>query len=158
MNTALSLLVAFMASTIGLAVVAVAMICMGFAGAPGALVYEFGKRKQSIAMRMSGILLAGLAQAFVVAAYCVFVLSLMHLLLHFRPSLPSWPLWIAAGFHTIAIPGYAAKEREAERTAQYLSLPIVSVAAIGTFVLSIVSPATLAPLFSWVPYFEEILR
>ena len=158
MNTILAILIAFMACLFGLIAVAAGMLCMGLFGAPGAILYEIGKKKDQAPLRTAGILVAGLGQAFVVGAYCVLAVSLLHWLIAIKPSLPAWPLWFAAVFHTCAIPANALKETEAAKTAQYIALPFASLAAIVTFILTITSPSVLEPVFGWIPWFDYLLK
>jgi hypothetical protein len=47
MKTLLALLIMFMACTMGLIAVAIVMVVMGFAGAPGAMLFAAGKKAKS---------------------------------------------------------------------------------------------------------------
>jgi hypothetical protein len=145
----------FMACTVGLIAVAIVMVIMGLAGAPGAMLFAAGQKAQSASVRVFGFILAALGQSYVVGAYAVFVVGLLRWFSAGRPDVPTWPLWIAAFFHSGAVPAYGMKERPEQPTAQHRTLGIVSLAGVAVFFIAAFAPASLKPVYGWVPFFER---
>lgn len=156
MNVLLALLIMFMAFTVGLIAVAIVITIMGLAGAPGALLFEAGQKAQNVILRVAGLAVAALGQSFVVGAYAVLVVGLLHWFSAGRLDVPTWPLWIAAFFHSGAAPTYAMKERPEEPTAQHQTLGIVALAASLIFFLSAFWPTSLRGVYGWVPLFDHV--
>ena len=158
MNTLFALLIMFMACTMGLIAVAIVMVVMGFAGAPGAMLFAAGQKAQNALLRMCGLILSALGQSYVVGAYAVFVVGLVRWFSTGRPDVPTWPLWIAAFFHSGAVPTYGMKERPEEPTAQHRTLGIVALAATVVFYSAVFTPGTLKSIYGWVPLFDGMLQ
>ena len=158
MKTLLALLIMFMACTIGLIAVAIVMVSMGLAGAPGAILFAAGRKAQSALLRVCGLILAALGQSYVVGAYAVFVVGLLRWFSTGRPDVPTWPLWIAAFFHSGAVPTYGMKERPEEPTAQHLTLGIVALAATVVFFIAAFAPEALKSIYGWVPLLDGTLQ
>jgi hypothetical protein len=155
MKTLLALLIMFMACTMGLIAVAIVMVVMGFAGAPGAMLFAAGKKAKSALLEVFGLILAALGQSYVVGAYAVFVVGLLRWFSTGRPDVPTWPLWIAAFIHSGAAPAYGMKERSEQPTAQHRTLGIVSLAATVVFFIAAFAPGVLKLIYGWVPLFEK---
>ncbi len=158
MKTLLALFIMFMACTMGLITVAIVMVVMGFAGAPGAILFAAGQKAQNVLLRMCGLILAALGQSYVVGAYAVFVVGLLRWFSTGRPDVPTWPLWIAAFFHSGAVPTYGMKEKPEEPAAQHLTLGIVALAATVVFFVAAFAPVALQSIYGWVPFFDEMLQ
>ena len=158
MNTLLALLIMFMAFTMGLIAVGIVMFVMGFAGAPGAMLFAAGQKARSALLRVCGLILAALGQSYVVGAYAVFVVGLLRWFSTGRPDVPTWPLWIAAFFHSGAVPFYGMKERPEEPTAQHLTLGIVELAATVVFFIVAFAPGALKSIYGWVPLFDGMVQ
>ncbi len=158
MKTVLALLIMFLACTIGLIAVAIMMFVMGFAGAPGAMIFVVGQKVQNALLRVCGLILAALGQSYVVGAYAVFVVGLLRWFSTCRPDLPVWPLWIAAFFHSGAVPLYGMKEKPEKPTASSLTLGIVALMAEVVFLIVAFAPWVLKSLYGWVPYFDGMLQ
>ena len=150
MKTLFALLIMFMACTIGLISIGIMIFVMGFAGAPGSMLYVVGEKTKRSALRIGGLILAAIGQSYVVGAYAVFVVGLLRWFSASRPDLPVWPLWIAAFIHSGAIPFYAIKERPEKPTASHLTLGLVVLAAEIFFFTAILAPQTLKPIYGWV--------
>ena len=155
MNLLFALLILLLACTVGLLPIAIVIGIMGLAGAPGAFLFAAGQKVQNIALRLVGLAVAAFGQAFVVGAYAVLVVGLLRWFAADRPQVPTWPLWIAAFFHSGAAPTYAMKERPEEPTAQHQTLGIVALAGTVIFVLSAFSPNSLRSVYGWVPLFDH---
>ena len=151
-------IVLFISCTMGLMAIAIVMLLMGLAGGPGALVFEAGRSKGNQALRLFGFGLTALGQAFVVCGYCVFVVSLLRAFSHGAPAVQVWPLWIAAFFHSVAVPVYAMRERPDTPTSQHMTLGLVSTAAIVFFFIMAFAPRLLTSLFGWIPFFHANLK
>lgn len=158
MKTLFALLIMIMACTMGLIVVAIVMVIMGFAGAPGAGLFAAGQKAQNTLLRLCGLILAALGQSYVVGAYVVFVVGLLRWFSTGRPDVPTWPLWIAAFFHSGAVPTYGMKERPEEPTAQHYTLGIVALVATGVFFIAAFAPGALKSIYGWVPFFDGMLQ
>lgn len=154
MNTLLALLILFGMLTFGLIAVAGVMMVMGLAGMPGALIGFAGDRAKSSILASFGFLVTALGQSFVVGAYIVFIVSLLRWFAEGRPDVPTWPLWIAAFIHSEAAPAYGMKERPQVVTTQHSSLGLVSLIATVIFFITAFSPATLSPIYKWVPFYS----
>jgi|GEM_PF-1362712 len=154
MNTAFSLLIMFMAFSIGLIGIAVAILVMGLAGAPGALIFDTGRTAGNRSLLRLGLVLAAVGQSYEAGAYAVFVVAVLRAFSVANPEVPTWPLWIAAFFHSDAGVVYAMKERPEQPTAQHYSLPFVSLASFVIFLLAVLVPSWLAPFYQWVPNFD----
>jgi len=152
----LALVIMFMAFTVGLIVLALVIPIMGLAGAPGALLYVAGQGAQRVTLKVVGLFVSALGQTFIVGAYAVFVVSFLRWFAAGRPDMPTWPLWLAAFFHSGAAPAYAMKERPEKPTAQHHTLGIVALAATVIFLLSAFSPASLRNVYGWVPLFDHL--
>lgn len=147
----LSLLILFASFTFGLAAVAIVMVLMGFGGAPGAMVFEIGKRKESLPLRCIGLLLTFLGQSYVVGAYSVLMISLLRYFTYTNPNAWVWPLWIVAFFHSTAAPTYAMKEKS--ESAHYYTLPEVALAVIVIFFVTVFFPKIVSFAYGWIPCF-----
>lgn len=158
MNTLFAVLIMFMACTMGLIAVAIVMLVMGFAGAPGAMLFAAGQRTQSAFLRVCGLVVAALGQSYVVGAYAVFVVGLLRWFSSGRPDLPTWPLWVAAFFHAGAVPTYAMKERPEEPAAQHRTLGIVALVGTVVFFVAAFGPWALKSVYGWVPFFDKMLQ
>lgn len=148
----------FTSFTIGLAVIAILMLLMGFGGAPGGFLFEIGRKSQNGILTFAGFILTALGQAFVVCAYTVFVISALRSLSGAAPELPTWPLWIAAFFHSGAVPTFAMKERPEVPSSQHMTLGIVSSISFVCFLVMAFAPQWLSPVFSWVPFFQSNIK
>jgi len=148
----------FLACSFGLMVIAIVMVIMGLAGAPGALIFEAGKKTKNVLLSVLGFVLSALGQSYVVGAYAVFVVSLLRWFSEARPNIPTWPLWIAAFFHSLAAPEYAKRERAKEPTAQHYSLGIVVLLSIVFFFIMVFAPNTLNPIYGWVPFYQSTIH
>jgi hypothetical protein len=156
MKTLFALLIMFVACTMGLIAVAIVMVIMGFAGAPGAMLFAVGQKRKSALLGVFGLILAALGQSYVAGAYAVFVVGLLRWFSTGRPDVPTWPLWIAAFIHSGAAPTYGMKERPEQPTAQHRTLGIVSLAATVVFLIAAFAPpGSLRLIYGWVPLFEE---
>ena len=158
MNTIRSILIMFLACSFGLMVIAIVMVIMGLAGAPGALIFEGGKKTKSVLLSVLGFVVAALGQSYVVGAYAVFVVGLLIWFSEVRPSMPTWPLWIAAFFHSFAAPEYAKRERVKEPTAQHYSLGVVVLLSMAIFFIMVFAPNTLNPIYGWVPFYQSAIH
>lgn len=158
MNTLLALGILLISVTFGLLAIAMVILVMGFAGAPGALLLEVGKKMQNSFLCVSGFILAAFGQAYIVGAYATFMVALLYKFSAAIPGMPTWPLWIAAFFHSGAAPTYAMKERAERPMAQHYTLGIVASAAILIFFTAIFAPESLIAPYGWVPYFEWLLK
>lgn len=158
MKTLLALMIMFMACSIGLISVALVMIIMGVAGAPGAILFAAGQKFKNGFLRILGLLIAALGQSYIVGAYTVFVVGLLRWFSEGWPEVPTWPLWIAAFFHSGAAPSYGMKERPEEPAAQHLTLGVVALTASVIFFVAAFAPQALAALYGWVPYFDSMLK
>lgn len=158
MNTIISLGIMIAAMTIGSFAIAIIILVMGLAGAPGALLYELGRKNNSSFLIILGLLLAGVGQAFIICAYTVFVVSIMRFYLEGHPNIPSWPLWIAAFFQSMAAPSHALKDRSAENTAQYMTLGCVGFAALIVFAFLVFVPESVKSIYFWVPFYENTIQ
>ena len=145
------------AFTIGMIGIALAMVLMGVGGAPGAIIYRWGRKSESTILRSIGFLACALGQAFVVGAYIVLVIGSLYWFSTNYPESPTWPLWIAAFFHSHAVPIYAMKERPPERTAQHDSLELVSFFTFVLFIVVVLFPQTLSLIYEWVPFYNYML-
>jgi len=143
-----------MACTMGLIAVAIVMVIMGFAGAPGAILFAAGQKAQNALLRMFGLILAALGQSYVVGAYVVFMAGLLRWFSTSSPDVPTWPLWAAVFFHSVAVPTYGTREMPSEPTAQHHTLGIVALVAIVIFIITALSPGVLKPIYGWVPLFN----
>ena len=153
-----SLLVMLAAFTIGLSGIALAMLLMGIGGAPGAIIHRWGCKAESTVLRSVGFLACALGQAFIVGTYIVLVIGSLYWFSENYPQSPTWPLWIAAFFHSQAVPVYAMKERPPERTAQHNSLELVSFLASILFITILIFPETLSLIYGWIPFYDYILE
>ena len=141
--------------TIGMFVMAIVMLVMGFGGAPGGILFEVGRKSQNQLLMSAGFILTALGQAFVICSYTVFVVSVLRAISAAAPDLPTWPLWIAAFFHSEAVPTFAMKERPAEPSAQHMTLGIVSSISFVCFLVMAFAPQWLSSVFGWVPFFQN---
>ncbi|MCX5769524.1 MAG: hypothetical protein NTZ09_04525 [Candidatus Hydrogenedentes bacterium] len=148
--------IALLACTMGLVLIALVMLVMGLAGAPGAIVYEAGERSQNDLLRVIGFLLAALGQSYIVGAYVFIVVGALRTLSEARPDVSTWPLWFAAFFHSFAVPAYAMEERPDVPTAQHHSLGVVALASLALFVLAVVAPGWLSHIYFWLPLFKKV--
>ncbi|NQT35110.1 hypothetical protein HQ587_07970 [bacterium] len=135
--------------------IAIVMAIMGLAGAPGAIIFQAGIKTKRVLFLAFGFIFTALGQSYVVGAYSVFVVSLLRIFSATRPDVPTWPLWIAAFFHSVAAPTYGMKEKPEEPTAQHSTLGIVSLAATIVFIISAFAPSVLVPVYGWIPFFER---
>ena len=147
-----------MSMSLGLLAIAIVILIMGFAGAPGALLFEIGKKMQNSFLCVSGFILAAFGQAYVVGAYAAFMVALLYRFSAAMPDVPTWPLWIVAFVHSGAAPTYAMKERAERPTAQHYTLGIVATAAMLIFFTAVFAPESLIAPYRWVPYFEWLLK
>lgn len=151
MGTLLSFLIVIGFCTFGLGVVAVVMIAMGFGGAPGAILYEIGKKKGSLPLKVSGLVVTGLGQAYVVGIYAVLLVSALRYVPSIWPNLALWPLWIVSYFHSNAAPAYGLKEKS--DTAQFHTLLEVVLCTQVIFFTMVFAPRFLQFAYGWVPFF-----
>lgn len=158
METLFALLIMFAAFTVGLAGIAIVMMIMGLTGAPGAMLFEIGRKTSNAFLSVTGFILTAIGQTYIVGAYIVLVVALLQLFALARPDVPTWPLWIAAFFHSGAVPVYGMKEKPTEPTAQHYTLGIVALLAAVIFFVAVFVPAILRPLYGWVPYFGNLLK
>ena len=158
MKTLHALLIMFMAFTMGLIAIGIVMMIMGLAGAPGAMLFAAGQKTKNVLLTACGFIVAALGQSYVVGGYAVFVVSLLRWFSEGRPNLPTWPLWIAAFFHSVAAPTYAMKERPKEPTAQHHTLGLVELLATAVFLTVAFAPNTLKPIYGWVPLYDAMLQ
>lgn len=154
MDTLFALLIMVVAFTLGLVPIAVVIILMGLAGAPGAIMFDLGRKSNQMLTTIVGFALSALGQAFIVGAYAVFVVGLLRWFAEVRPDIPTWPLWIAAFFHSGAVPVYGMKEQPDEPTAQHHSLGLVGFAATVVFLVVAFAPDSLQTVYGWVPFFS----
>lgn len=155
MATLLSLLIMVMAFTMGMLLIAIVILVMGFGGMPGALLHHKGKSSYNGFLIFSGYVFTALGQSYVVGAYSVFAVSLLRWFTEGHPDLPTWPLWIAAFYHSGTPASLAMKENPEEPTAQHSTLGFVSLISILVFILIAFSPNTLKPVYGWVPYYQH---
>ena len=153
-----SLAIMFMAFTMGLIAIAVVLFIMGVAGAPGAIIFDIGKRQKKSILKIIGFISTAIGQIYVVGAYSVFVVGFLRWFKTDRLDMPIWPLWIAALFHSIAAPIYGMKEMPKEPTTQHFSLGIVVVCVTAIFFFVVFVPNTLSPIYRWVPFFPKYLN
>lgn len=154
MNTIHALLLLFGACTVGMIGIAIAMVAMGLGGAPGAIIYAVGQKNESGAAKTVGFLVCTLGQTFVVGAYAAFVVGLLWWATSSMPDIPAWPLWIAAFFHSVAVPTYGMKEQPEEPAAQHLSLGLVSMLSFILFFLIVFLPDAMSAIYGWVPFYK----
>ena len=128
------------------------MMLMGAAGAPGAVLFSLGQRTQNALLRQLGLIVAALGQSYVVGGYAVFVVGLLRWFSQGQPDVPTWPLWIAAFFHSGAAPLYGMKERPEEPTAQHYTLGVVTLLSEAVFLVAVFAPGALFALYGWVPF------
>ena len=155
MNTILSLLILFSSFTFGLGLIAIIMLLMGLCGAPGAILFESGRNARNGTLTFLGLILTAFGQAFVICSYAVFVVSALRAVSVAIHDIPTWPLWIAAFFHSSAVPVYAMKERPEVPTAQHMTLGFVSFISFICFLIMAFAPQCLYPIFSWIPFFQS---
>ena len=155
MNTILSLLILFSSFTFGLGLIAIIMLLMGLCGAPGAIFFELGRKAQNGALTILGLILTAFGQSFVICSYAVFVVSALRAVSVAMHDIPTWPLWIAAFFHSNAVPVYAMKERPEVPTSQHMTLGFVSFVSFVCFLIMAFAPQCLDPIFSWIPFFQS---
>ncbi|MGD0948805.1 MAG: hypothetical protein ABSA52_15440, partial [Candidatus Binatia bacterium] len=158
MNTLLALLIMFMACTMGLIAIAIVMMIMGLAGAPGAMVFATGQKTRNVVLTACGFIIAALGQSYVVGACTVFLVSLLRRFSESRPDIPTWPLWIAAFIHSGAVPTYGMLERPEEPTAQHHTLGLVALLATAVFFIVVFVPNTLKPIYGWLPLYDTMLQ
>ena len=144
----------YAACTVGMIGIAVAMIAMGLGGAPGAIIYAAGQKNDNGAAKAIGFLVCALGQTFIVGAYAAFVVGLLWWFASSKPDIPTWPLWIAAFFHAVAVPSYGMKEQPEEPTAQHLSLGLVSTLSLILFFLIVFLPDAMSVIYGWVPFYK----
>ncbi len=154
MEVFLAIAIMIASFTIGLIPIAVAMVVMGLAGSPGAILFVVGQRKSQNWIKLTGLLIAALGQSYVVGSYSVFVVSLLRDFSEARPDMPTWPLWIATLFHSVAVPTYAMKEKTDQPTAQHYTLGIVAILSLCVFCVIAFVPAVLRPIYGWVPLYH----
>lgn len=157
MKTIFAVAIVCMAFTIGLFPIAIVLLVMGLAGAPGAMLYIAGQKTQNTLLRGGGFILAALGQSYVVGAYAVLVVGVLRWFSTIRPDVPTWPLWLAAYLHSTAVPAYGTRERPDEPTAQHHTLGIVALAATVIFFVVTFTPGALKSLYGWVPFFSDLL-
>ena len=145
----------FASFTMGLALIAIVMLLMGFGGAPGGIIFELGRKAQNSILIFLGFILTAVGQAFVICAYTVFLVSALRAFSGSAPQIPTWPLWIAVIFHSGAVPTYAMKERPEIPSSQHMTLGIVSLISFVCFLIMVFAPKWLAPIYSWVPFFQS---
>lgn len=153
-----SLLIAFLAFTVGMAGIGITMVLMGIGSAPGAMIHDWGRNTENIVVRVGGFALCALGQAFVVGIYIALVIGSVYWFSENYSDSPIWPLWMAAFFHSLAVPVYAMKERPSQRTAQHDSLGIVASIALILFFAISNFPKTFSALYWWVPLYNHILQ
>lgn len=158
MNTLLALLIMVAALTVGLGAIALVMLTMGLAGAPGAIMFAAGQKTKNSFLSNGGLIVAAIGQSYIVGAYAVFVVSLLRWFTEGRPDFPTWPLWIAAFFHSGAAPEYGMKERPDNPTAQHHTLGIVALLATVVFFVAAFAPNSLSPFYGWVPLYNATLQ
>jgi hypothetical protein len=158
MNTIYSLAILFASFTFGLALIAVVMLLMGFGGAPGGILFEIGRKSQNGFLTLVGLILTAIGQAFVICAYAVFVVSALRAFSGVAPHIPTWPLWLAAFFHSAAVPAYAMKERPEVPSSQHMTLGIVGSISFVCFFIMVFSPQWLSFIFGWVPFFQSNIK
>jgi hypothetical protein len=129
------------------------MMTMGLGGAPGAAIYAMAQKSENSAAKSIGFLLCALGQTFVVGAYAAFLVGLLWWFTFSNPDIPTWPLWIAAFFHAVAVPTYGMKEQPEEPTAQHLSLGLVSTLSFILFFLIVFLPKAMSLIYGWVPFY-----
>lgn len=134
--------------TVGLMAVALVMLVMGVAGAPGAVLYA--KAQQSGA-RILGLGLAAVGQCFVIGAYAVFVVGLVRWYATIRPGATIWPLVDSGLLSQYGGSNLWHAQAPESPSAQHLTLGLVALAGFIVFLLAAFAPATLSPLYSWVP-------
>lgn len=155
MNTVVALLILFASCTIGLGVIGIVILLMGLAGSVGALIFEAGRSRDNEALRLFGFALTALGQTFVVCGYCVFVVSALRAFSHAAPAIPVWPLWIAAFFHSVAVPTHAMREPLPDTpSSQHMTLWLVGTAAFVCFWMMAFAPRLLSWLYGWIPFFH----
>lgn len=142
----------------GMIFVAIVMLLMSFGGAPGALLFEAGRKAHNGFLLLAGFALTAIGQAFIVCGYSVFVVSALRAFSHLHPEVPTWPLWIAAFFHSGAVPTYAMKERPEVPGSQHMTLGIVGTAAFICFVIVAFAPNLLGWIYGWIPFFDSNIK
>jgi hypothetical protein len=153
MSTIFALVIMFACFTFGLALIGLVVLVMGVGGLPGALIFEAGRKSSNKALLLLGVAATAVGQSYIVCAYSAFVVSALRAFSGAYEQVPTWPLWIAAFFHSCAPTAYAKKERFGVPTSQNLALGIAGFAAFVCFVVMVVNPAPLHGVFGWVPFF-----
>lgn len=157
MNTIYALVIMFSCLTLGLALIAIVILLMGFGGALGGMLFEIGRKSTNGFLIFCGLILTAIGQAFVVCAYTVFVVSALRAFSEVAPHIPTWPLWIAAFFHSVAVPMHATQERPDSPSSQHMTLGLVSMISCLCFLIMVFAPAWLSPIFGWIPFFQSNL-
>ena len=158
MNTILSLLILFISLTFGLGFIAIIMLIMGLFGAPGGILFELGRKSHNGVLSFSGFILTLFGQAFVICSYIVFVVSALRAVSAAIPNMPTWPLWIAAFFHSNAVPSFAMKEKPEIPSSQPMTLGFVAFISFICFLTMVYVPQWLLPIYSWIPFFQSNIR
>ena len=148
----------FASLTVGLALVAIVMLLMGIGGAPGCMLFEVGRKSANRFLIILGFILTAVGQAYVVCSYTVFIVSALRAFSGVAPHLPTWPLWIAAFFHSGAVPTYAMKEKPEVPTSQHMTLGLVSSISFVCFLIIVFAPQWLSPMFGWIPLFQSNIK
>ena len=100
MNTIIALFIAFIACGVGTIGIGFSVLILGLIGLPGAYIYFAGRKIGNTPMKVIGFGLSTVGQTYAQCAYIVFVIGLLHFISSGKPEMPTWPLWLAAFFHS----------------------------------------------------------
>ena len=152
------------ALTIGLIGIFIEIALMRFIAMPGDLLVKLGRKLDALLISILGSILTVIGQLYIVGAYSICVVALLHYTVKIRPDIPTWPLWIAAYIHCVAAPNYGLKsiyidlkERQFEWSKESLTL-IVAIFTQVLFFVVVYNHAILRPFYGWIPYFGKLLK
>ena len=158
MNTIFALALMFASFTFGLALIAIVLLMMGVGGMPGGMLFEMSKRSQNPVLAVVGFILTAVGQAFVVCAYVVLTVSSLRAFSATLPYIPTWPLWIAALFHSTAVPSFGMKAKADLAPSQYMALVIVGFVSFMCFLIMAFAPQYLGFIYGWIPFFKYNIK
>lgn len=153
------------ALTIGLVGILIELALMKLVAVPGDMLIKLGRNLDALFLCAAGSILNVAAQLYVVGAYAIGVVALLHYYIDLKPDIATWPLWIAAYIHSVLVSLYGLKDiyrdiqdRQYSRTIEDASLIVVALLAQVLFFMIVYSPAVLRPLYGWISHFGNLLK
>jgi hypothetical protein len=153
------------AFTIGLIGIFIEIVLMGIIAIPGDLLVKLGRKLDALLISIFGLILTVIGQLYIVAAYSICVVALLHYTVRIKPDIPTWPLWIAVYIHSVSAPNYGLKrvfldikDRQFKWTKENCTLISVALFTQVLFLVIVYNHIILRPFYAWIPYFGNLLK